>query len=451
MFKKIQIKMTLYYTFILIVIILSINTLTYSLLTSINSKQLSEDIKTIISSINESDWIEVTSIENYKEEDSSEEKEDEDEDSKPIYKHPTSTIKILTPSTLKAFNFYYIYSKDGKLINYDVIDENLNTFLKEEILKQSMSSEPILTKYEDGKIFSFLTVKMPIYYQGNDIGYFYVGKDISLALDTINQLLKSIIAISILGILISFIIGYLIAKRIIKPIKNAYEIKQQFLADASHELRTPLSIISLSTEVLNKEVPKDREFIHQIIYDIFDETSKMTKLVNNLLFLARTDNKVFSINKEKTDLYNILKSSCNTLNILAREKNISLINDAKSGFLLYIDPDLMKTAICIIIENAIKYTEKNGIITITSEKLIKMNKEFISFTICDTGMGINKSDIPKIFNRFYRAESSRSKKNEGYGLGLSILKEIIDKHNGSIIVTSEIGKGSCFKVILPKE
>jgi signal transduction histidine kinase len=294
-------------------------------------------------------------------------------------------------------------------------------------------------------------MKMPIIIDGIQYGYYCVGRDVSVAYETISNLLEIMGYSLIIGILVSLLLGYLIAGRSIKPIKEAYMVKQRFVANASHELRTPLSIIMLSSETLEREMANSSGFLQQTVGDIKDEAINMKGLVENLLFLARNDASSLNIEKEQLDIGEMLHKNISSYRNFSDEKDIIINSQIEDNLKLLGDRKLLNSMISVLLDNAIKYTPPGGSLTITGIYSKGRRNNHIEIRVEDTGVGISKEDLSHIFERFYRVESSRSKHTGGYGLGLSIVKEIIDYHHGSIAVTSEIDKGSCFVVSLPVE
>lgn len=447
MFKRLQIKMTAYYSSTLILIILCINFATYFILNSQNEKQLGQETLSIINNISNSEWFEDESDEMQKYEES--EKYEEREEKHNMLEIPENANKIKTPKSLKLLYFYYIYSNSGELLQYSVPSQQLHNFLLAESKEPGPELQPKTIKTKNGENrVCMSTVKFPIYKNGNKIGYVFAGRDITVALETIEMLLVIIAVTSVLGMIISIIAGYFIAERAVRPVKEAFESKQRFIADASHELRTPVSVISLSSEVLQRELPED-SFLYQVSRDISDETARMASLVENMLLLARADSKRLSIQKDQLDLSVLIEKACSSLKYLAKEKDITIRNNQAQTLELIGDSKLISSLIFILVENAIKYTPQNGIVTIESGHAKLNNKPDVFFSVIDTGIGIRESELKGIFDRFYRVDSSRTKKVSGHGLGLSIAKEIVVNHNGIIDVKSQVGKGSSFTVILP--
>ncbi len=304
----------------------------------------------------------------------------------------------------------------------------------------------VLTLGSDAPSY-YLTAKMPIVIQNQKLGFYVVSRDVTIAYKTIDNLVRILIISLISGIFLSVILGYLLAGRGLKPIKQAYDSKQEFLANASHELKTPLSVIMLSTETLEGEIDPLQTFQHQIVTGIKDETLKMSELVSHLLFLSRQDNHHMLKKWETLNLSELLENESHRFAPLATQKNIQLKNMIVPNIHINGDKKLLSSAITILIDNAIKYTPDAGKVFVELTQSDHHKKHVISMNVKDTGIGIPESEKEKIFERFYRLESSRSKETGGSGLGLSIAKEIVEEHGGKIQVNSIENVGTTFSIL----
>lgn len=226
-------------------------------------------------------------------------------------------------------------------------------------------------------------------------------------------------------------------------IQSSIEKQNQFVSDASHELRTPISVIQGYANMLDRWGKDDKDVLEESIDAIKSESKSMKDLIEKLLFLARGDKNTQKVEKENFMMNELIDEIVKETKLIDDVHKIE--NEHNDEFSINADKKLIKEAIRIFIDNSIKYTEKGEGIKIDS---YKREKEAI-ITIADNGTGISKEDLPHIFDRFYRADKSRTKSSGGTGLGLSISKWIIDKHNGKIHVWSEINIGTIVKITLP--
>jgi len=259
-----------------------------------------------------------------------------------------------------------------------------------------------------------------------------------------NHLKINLIYFNLLILFVSGGLSYFLARRTLKPIEEMVDIQNRFTADASHELRTPLTAMKTEIEVGLRDKKFNTADAKKLLGSNLEEIGKLETLSNELLTLAKyQDSGEFPF--EKVDLKEVVDEALDKVETLAKNKGIkfdSTLADVKTSAN---KQGLVELAV-ILLENAIKYSPKNSKIAISTE--IKDKHAYIK--VQDWGIGIEASDIPFIFNRFYRADISRSKEvMEGYGLGLSIAKKIVEKHHGKIEVESKLDHGSTFTVVLP--
>jgi two-component system sensor histidine kinase CiaH len=248
------------------------------------------------------------------------------------------------------------------------------------------------------------------------------------------------------GVIFAFsaLAGYFLAGKTLSPIEEVVEEQKRFVADASHELKTPLTALQTSIEVALRDKKLKLKDSKKILKESLEDIDSLKKLTNSLLSLARyqQDN---NFTKERLDLKDVIENVYKKISPLAKKKKIQLKIKTKS-VKISANKESLEKLITILLDNAVKYTPKNGKVTLEISK----NKRYLKLKVKDTGIGIPERDIPYIFDRFYRADKSRSKLNlAGFGLGLSMAKRIVEMHNGSIKAKSSPKKGSTFTVKLP--
>lgn len=257
-----------------------------------------------------------------------------------------------------------------------------------------------------------------------------------------NNLLHSLLMKIISFIFFEFILIFLVkelTEKITKPAYDALQKQKDFIADASHELKTPLSVIIASTEMLEKEI-KDNKWLS----NIQKESLGMQELVHSLLILATSEEG--SLYKfENKNLSRLLELSCLTFEVKAYEKNIKLKTNIKKDIFAKIDENKMKEVIEILLDNAISHSLEETTILVN---LAENNKEII-LTVINEGDLISKEDEEKIFERFYRMDTSRERTKGHFGLGLAIAKNIVLSHHGKIKAYSK-DKKTYFEVYLQK-
>lgn len=219
--------------------------------------------------------------------------------------------------------------------------------------------------------------------------------------------------------------------------------RNDFLAAVSHELRTPLTYIRGYSDILTKGIDKSSEERREYLKIINEETKRITHLVNDLFDLSKLQAGKFGLEKEWADINRIIEKVITNLKPAAEKKNLQIKASLMDNPGVYLDARKMEQVFYNLIENAIKYTTQ-GEISIHSD----IEQELIIIKITDTGIGIPQSDLPKIWDRFYRVDQSRTRKTGGTGLGLYIVKKIIESHDGEITVESIENKGSTFTIYL---
>ncbi len=224
---------------------------------------------------------------------------------------------------------------------------------------------------------------------------------------------------------------------------DSFEKEKRFTSDVSHELRTPMSVIMAQCEYSMDENSSLDEYAESI-QSIYSQGQKMTVLINQMLDIARLEMRPENYPKERVDLSALTDSICKDM-ALIKEKGIAISSHIDAGLFISGNPGLLARAISNLISNAYHYGKDNGHIDVSLKKV----EEQVVLTVSDDGIGIAEENIPKIFDRFYREDSSRTQ--NGTGLGLSITKEIVQFHGGTIEVKSLLGIGSTFTVIFPSE
>jgi heavy metal sensor kinase len=232
----------------------------------------------------------------------------------------------------------------------------------------------------------------------------------------------------------------------IEQIDRSFERMRQFSADVSHELKTPLTIIRGEIE-LALTSKKSVSALRKTLADILEEVVRLSNMIEDLLMLYKSETGQIKLDIKKVNIAKLLMELLEDMKILAEKNEVNL----KVGRIeeVFVDGDEMKLKQLFLnlIDNAIKYNKKNGVVEINVEN----QGEFVNISVSDTGIGIPKEELNFIFERFYRVDKARTRASGGAGLGLSIAKWIAQMHNGRIEVESELGQGSKFTVILPRQ
>ena len=262
--------------------------------------------------------------------------------------------------------------------------------------------------------------------------------------DSINKKLSLDLYISLTILLITEIIIYFVSKSMTKlitePAVEAFEKQKNFIADASHELKTPLAVIMASSDELKSD-KKNSKYVENIKY----ESDRMSKLITSLLDLSKIENGISIANYKEENISKIIEKICLTFESIAYEQNISIDTNISQNILFKCSKEEIEKLISIIIDNAIKHSYKNTTIVVNA----KEDKNNINIDITNDGDPIVSGEEEKIFERFYRADKSRKRDANRYGLGLAIAKSIVTNHNGNIKAFSKNAK-TTFKINLKK-
>ena len=279
---------------------------------------------------------------------------------------------------------------------------------------------------------------------GEQIGYVRVNEQMDDFDETVFLLDIGLGVGVIVAAVLSSVGIFWLNRQAMQPIEESFARLKQFTADASHELRSPLMAISSNAEVSLKYPEGMREDDREAMLAMLSASEQMRSLTEDLLLLARTD-RVSPMQFAPLNLSNILKDLVQLYHTQAEEKNIKLTTDLEPELTLKGDSANLMRAFTNLIQNAIRYTPPGGAIHIKTRRI----NEQIQVVVRDTGAGIAKENLEKIFERFWRADRARNYNDGGSGLGLSITQAIVQSHRGRIEVTSTPGSGSCFTIVLP--
>lgn len=261
--------------------------------------------------------------------------------------------------------------------------------------------------------------------------------------------LRIIIQLGIVNAVIligSALAGYFLAGKTLRPIEEMVLDQRRFIGDASHELRTPLTAMKTEIEVAMRDKKMTLSEAKDLLTSNLEEVDKMQSLSNYLLALNRYESGEKELPMKSVAINKVIHQQVQKLKHLADSKKI-ILKEELQDISIKANETSMEELISILVDNAIKYSLAEGEVIVS----LKQTKSYVILRVKDSGIGIKASDIPYIFNRFYRADTSRAKeKIDGYGLGLSIAKSIVEMHGGKIDVDSVIGKGTIFTVTLHK-
>ncbi len=308
-------------------------------------------------------------------------------------------------------------------------------------LPQNQSSPPIRT------VTLFVSIDRSSLNQPSLEGYVRISQSLAVIQKEQQELLWNLVIVIVSTLGFVALGGFWLTKKAIEPVEQSVEQLKQFTADASHELRGPLTAIKASIEVMRNHPERIHPKDVRKLGAIASATDQMTHLVQDLLFLARTEGTKMPTEGEMIELSlnHLLQELVDWLEPLAQEKNLTLEYQALDKVSVMGDKGQLNRLFSNLIQNALQYTPEKGFVIVTLSQHHRLGR----VTVQDTGIGIAPKDLPLVFNRFWRADKARSRRGGGTGLGLAISQAIVQHHRGKITVSSQLGVGTCFEVSLP--
>jgi len=247
--------------------------------------------------------------------------------------------------------------------------------------------------------------------------------------------------------------GILIVLHDITAVRRLERMRSEFVANVSHELKTPIAAVKGFAETLLAGALNDKDTAKSFLQIIFDESERLNRLIGDILELSKIESKRIPLQFSPIALHSFVSNCLHVTNAEARKKSIELEMQVDENLYMEADEDRLRQILINLLSNGINYTPEGGKVKIKVESLPgegeSAEDERIRMTISDTGIGIPKKDLPRIFERFYRVDKARSRSSGGTGLGLSIVKHLVELHKGTIRVESEVGVGSKFIIELP--
>ncbi|WP_150269898.1 sensor histidine kinase [Paenibacillus tepidiphilus] len=275
-------------------------------------------------------------------------------------------------------------------------------------------------------------------------GHMLVFLDITARQEILTDLIYTFTVVGVVMLIILYFSSRYFANRSIRPVQEAFTKQKQFIADASHELKTPLAVIGTNTEVLlgnpDDTIRQQSKWLHYIR----SETQRMAKLTSDLLYLTEMDDSRTSMIHAPFDISEAVENIMLTMEAVIFEKNVALDYDIQPHLSVHGSSEQIKQVVMILLDNAVKYSGPGGKVTLS---LDKQHNEVV-LAVSNTGEGIAPEHLTRIFDRFYRTDTSRSRKQGGHGLGLAIARSIVEQHRGRIYAKSVPGESATFYVHL---
>lgn len=335
---------------------------------------------------------------------------------------------------------YIIRNFNGEIINEDSIgrlyDDYIDNIEFDRTKLNTVYSIKVNSEY------SYRGINIPVYTISNELCYIQLIANVDGENESLSNLRSRLFSMSAIIITTSIIASYMLSKKTLKPIMQAWERQTEFVQNAAHELRTPLTIIQAKQQLLLEEPDSKIIDKSEDISLTINETRRLTKLVKELMILAMADSNQLQIKKETTNIDEVIRKITIPYMEYAKMQNKELIVELNCNREVNIDINKITQLMVILLDNAMKYTKEGEKITVQTH--CKEGK--CTIEVIDEGIGISDEQKKHIFERFYRADKARTRETGGTGLGLAIAQTIVKAHGGSIKVYNNEPKGTKFVV-----
>ena len=277
-------------------------------------------------------------------------------------------------------------------------------------------------------------------------GTLIVGESMRPQEQALQRLLALLLIGGVVGVLLSVGGAWFLAGRALIPIQRAFARQQEFVADAAHELRTPLTVLHSATDLLGRHEGEPLAANRELFEDVRAEIGRMERLTDELLILARSDRQTLDLAVGEVDLVALTADVVRRVLPVAQERGVALsAGEGGASVSLEADPDRLQQVLMILLDNALAHTPVGGRVTVT----VGREGRDAVIAVRDTGAGIPAEHLPRIFDRFYRADRARGWGAGGTGLGLAIAQALVQAHGGQITLTSASGAGTVATIRIP--
>lgn len=295
-----------------------------------------------------------------------------------------------------------------------------------------------------GDVGRVRAVSMPMYESGEVVGVIQYARSLRRVQATVRDLVLVLLPLGFGALVLAAVGGLYMAGRAVRPVQEAFERQQTFIADASHELKTPLTLARINTEVLQGglEDPDDRELADEVLA----ETERMSAILSDLLTMARLDAGVLNVSRKPFDLSNVIREEVERFKVRAAHEGVRLEVRVPEELLANGDPARTGQVLAALLDNALRFTPSEQGVEVTA----RGQDGWVETTVADTGPGISPEHLPSIFERFYRAEAARNRADGGgTGIGLAIARTLARAQEGDLEAENAKDGGAVFRLKLP--
>ena len=278
---------------------------------------------------------------------------------------------------------------------------------------------------------------------GDEVAVVQATQSRRVVREAVGSLLLILVPVGLAGLLLSAMGGLYMSRRAMQPVRDSFQRQRTFIADASHELKTPLALVRINADVMKRN-PTDPEN-KEVVEDQLAEIDRMDALLSDLLVLARLDAERLDVEKKPFDLAVVAAETAGRFLTRAAEEGVRLEVVVPNELSTRGDPDRTAQILAALLDNAMRYTPQGGSVTVCGRRTDGQ----VEASVKDTGPGIPLEHLPRIFDRFYRAEEARTRAGGGTGLGLSIARDLARAQGGELTVESTPARGASFTLRLP--
>ena len=276
--------------------------------------------------------------------------------------------------------------------------------------------------------------------QNTSNGSMVLFLDCRRSLESFYSFSLTCVLISLLGMAAVLVLILLFSRRIVKPIAESYEKQRRFITDAGHEIKTPLAIINANTDILEMDLGEN-----EWLAEIKNQTRRLTVLTNDLISLSRMEEAGGNLQMEVFSFSEMTQEAAQSFQAMAASRQQTFSMDIASALFVRGDRKDLGRLLSILLDNAVKYCPPQGYIHLT----LKQTGKYLCLKLTNTAQSIHPSDLPHLFDRFYRTDTSRNSETGGYGIGLSIANAVAGAHKGRISAATEDGTSLTITVLLP--
>jgi signal transduction histidine kinase len=312
-----------------------------------------------------------------------------------------------------------------------------------ELFQETLREEEMVAATVQGSNGSARVVSMPMYQSGEMVGVMQYARSLRRIQETVNELVLVLLPLGLGALGLAAVGGLYMARRAVRPVREAFDRQRAFIADASHELKTPLTLIRVDTEVLqgNLQDPDDRELADEVLA----ETDRMGTILSDLLTMARLDAGALDVAHKPFDLSNLIEEEIERFGVRATREGVRLEVRAPDELLATGDPARTGQILAALLDNALRFTPSGGSVEVSASR----QDGEIEAIVTDSGPGIPPEHLTRIFDRFYRAESARTREGGGTGIGLAIARDLARAQGGDLEAANAKNGGAVFRLKLP--